>query len=163
MTVPFERFWAIYPKKQGKAQAEKKWPKLKIDEETFSLIERHLKTFIGTDMKYIPMGSTYVNQQRWRDMEDIEDTPYTKFLELYNEICTNLMPVYSTEVLSQDRRDAIDTIWRLYEDHQNSDFYAAYFAKVNLDTFLNGTGNGYKADFNYIIKPSTFERVMEHI
>jgi hypothetical protein len=161
--IPFSDFWKIYPRKDGKAMAEKKWQKLKINEETFKLIERHLKTFAGKEKQYIPMGSTYVNQQRWRDIEDVEDdTPYTKFLELYNEVCTNLYPVYSTDVISQDRRDAIDTIWRLYQDHQNSDFYAEYFAKANQDVFLNGQGNGYKADFNYIIKPETFERVMEH-
>lgn len=66
--VPFERFWPLYPKKKGKAVAKKKWEKLKITDDVFQVIKNHLSiAYLNTEFKFIPDGSTYVNQQRWQD------------------------------------------------------------------------------------------------
>ena len=69
----FRRFWEIYPRKQGKQEAEKAWKKLAPDEE---LLER-LLTALGKartcdqwsrdNGRYIPYPATWLNQKRWED------------------------------------------------------------------------------------------------
>lgn len=66
--VPFEDFWQLYPKKQAKAPAQKAWNKIKPDQALFNLITNHLATaYQHTELQFVPMPTTYINQQRWLD------------------------------------------------------------------------------------------------
>lgn len=69
----FEEFWAAYPRKDGKKVARQKWNRLKPDEETrkkiLADIERRKRSpeWLKENGRFIPMPSTYLNQQRWED------------------------------------------------------------------------------------------------
>jgi hypothetical protein len=69
----FESFWAAYPRKVGKAQAQKVWSKLKPDEETVRLIAENIALRIkygewsDSNKTFIPHASTYLNNARWED------------------------------------------------------------------------------------------------
>ena len=67
----FNRFWAAYPKKIGKGEAEKAWGKLTGDEtflETLlAALERQQPWLLRENGKYIPNPSTWLNQRRWED------------------------------------------------------------------------------------------------
>jgi len=66
--ITFDKFWSIYPKKVGKADAEKRWNRAKITDDIFNLIANHLSiAYLTTEKKFIPNPSTYINQQRWND------------------------------------------------------------------------------------------------
>lgn len=66
--VHFDQFWELYPRKESKAPAKKIWDKLKVEDELFSKIESHLRiAYIGTEKKFIPHPTTYLNQERWQD------------------------------------------------------------------------------------------------
>lgn len=75
--TPFLRFWAAYPNKKGKQEAEKTWRKRKLDARCDDLIA-HVRLMAATDADwlrgYAPMGSTYLNQARW---EDVPKRPYS--------------------------------------------------------------------------------------
>lgn len=67
----FETFWQRYPRKQGKANAQKAWAKQKLDPQLDTIL-RHVELMrcedVGwQDPQYIPHASTYLNQQRWHD------------------------------------------------------------------------------------------------
>jgi DNA-binding MarR family transcriptional regulator len=74
----FDRFWAAYPKKQKKLEAQKIWGKLKPDVELAGQIikdvQRRKDTFDWTkeNRKYCPLPSSYLNGRRWED--EIEAT-----------------------------------------------------------------------------------------
>lgn len=75
-TSRFAEFWKAYPLKKGKAEAEKKWKKKKLDrladqilEDVRNRQERDRRWING----YIPYGSTYVSNEVWRD--EIEENP----------------------------------------------------------------------------------------
>ena len=73
----FDLFWQLYPRKAAKKPAMKKWNRLsKSDRQS---ILAHLKTSPYADRKpeFIPMPTTYLNQERWQDVEDAspEDLP----------------------------------------------------------------------------------------
>lgn len=77
----FDEFWKLYPKKVGKAQAEKAWKKLKVDEallETMKkAIERQKRSKQWKDKQFIPYPATWLNGRRWEDeLEERTDLNY---------------------------------------------------------------------------------------
>lgn len=73
----FEALWNLYPRKEGKENAFKKYQRIckRVDDET---IKRGILNYIeeiqkkGTEKKYIKMGSTWFNGECWND--EYEDT-----------------------------------------------------------------------------------------
>lgn len=69
----FDEFWAEYPKKRSKGQAEKTWVKLKPDEQLFEAIMTGLKRaktsvdWTKNGGQYIPYPSTWLNAKGWED------------------------------------------------------------------------------------------------
>lgn len=67
----FEEFWAAYPNKKGRQDAEKRWKRDKLDAMADSIID-HVRLMQSEDdgwrRGYVPMGSTYLNQSRWTDV-----------------------------------------------------------------------------------------------
>lgn len=97
----FDRFWAAYPKKVGKADARKKFEKLVPDEPTLSAILSSLDYLKTTDQwqrdngKYIPNPSTWLNQKRWQD--EASQPPATV------RSTENLRPVFDREYTFEER------------------------------------------------------------
>lgn len=69
----FDALWKIYPKKNARLTAQKKWDVLKPDRETCRAILAGLERDKRSEQwqrdggKYIPMLSTWLNQRRWED------------------------------------------------------------------------------------------------
>lgn len=101
----FDRFWAAYPKKVGKADARKKFEKLVPDESTLSAILSSLEYLKATDQwqrengKYIPNPSTWLNQKRWQD--EASQSPTTV------RSTDNLRPVFDREYTFEERMNGV--------------------------------------------------------
>jgi|GEM_PF-858701 len=69
----FDQFWAAYPRKKSKGQAEKAWAKLKPDEQLFCAIMAGLeraKTSAEWQKEggqFIPYPATWLNAKGWED------------------------------------------------------------------------------------------------
>jgi hypothetical protein len=69
----FEQLWKQYPRKDGKKDAKLAYFKARKDKTTYEEVENGIKRFIsslknrGTGKEFIPMGSTWFNQNRWTD------------------------------------------------------------------------------------------------
>lgn len=69
----FNEFWKLYPKKVDKANARKKWLRLKPNDELFKTIMSALENQITfkkwheIDKQYIPNPTTWINGERWED------------------------------------------------------------------------------------------------
>lgn len=69
----FVRFWKLYPRKVGKAAAEKVWKKLKVTPVLFTrLAEALARQVVSEDWtrdggRYIPHLATWLNGKRWED------------------------------------------------------------------------------------------------
>ncbi len=100
----FNRFWAAYPRKVGKAAAEKVFKKLHPSEallqKMFKTIEAEKKTlqWQRDNGQYIPHPTTWLNQGRWDDevqsadginqgnpSYDIDDFVKLSMLQIHNE------------------------------------------------------------------------------
>lgn len=70
----FEEFWSLYPKHDGKAVAYKSWikkqPNIEVVKNALSW-QTKLDGWVKENGKYIPMASTYINQERWDDEKPI--------------------------------------------------------------------------------------------
>jgi uncharacterized protein YdaU (DUF1376 family) len=65
----FDRFWAVYPRKVGKAEAEKVWTKLNPDDALTDTIIAAvvLQTRGWDDPKFIPHARRWLYASRWED------------------------------------------------------------------------------------------------
>ncbi|WP_372362876.1 hypothetical protein ACCQ10_09275 [Xanthomonas sp. NCPPB 1325] len=67
----FAEFWAVYPNKKSRQEAEKAWKRKKLDpicDELITHVQLMQAADDGWQRGYIPMGSTYINQARWEDI-----------------------------------------------------------------------------------------------
>ena len=70
ISVPsFERWWARWPKKQGKSDARRHWLNMSAPEKASAWLaldgwERYAAAHGN---KYVPFGSSWLFQQRWED------------------------------------------------------------------------------------------------
>lgn len=69
----FETFWASYPRKDGKQKALRAWLKLKPSRELCAVMwdalerAKRSRQWAKDNGEYIPMMSTWLNQERWKD------------------------------------------------------------------------------------------------
>jgi hypothetical protein len=81
----FHEFWNEYPKKTGKGLAEKSFIKIKPTESLFSEIMSALskakkcQQWKRDNGQFIPYPATWLNQKRWEDDYDGEETQRTGF------------------------------------------------------------------------------------
>lgn len=71
--MDFDTFWKDYPNKKGNRDlARNKWKSYKITPSYYlETIKPHFtKAYKDTEKRFIPHGSTYVNQKRWNDEID---------------------------------------------------------------------------------------------
>jgi len=64
----FDAFWKLYPRKVGKATAEKSWIKARINgdfDRVMTSLAEQIKNW--DDPKFIPHASTWLNGRRWED------------------------------------------------------------------------------------------------
>jgi hypothetical protein len=93
----FDKWYAIYPKKQARATAEKAWQKLKLDR-LATTINVRTQAFVEAytaqgKLDYLPMPATFLNQRRWEDEFDqpvvvtstkTESKPVDMRIRMYN-------------------------------------------------------------------------------
>jgi hypothetical protein len=68
----FAAFWSAYPKKLGKAQAEKAWcalnPQNGLADAIIASVQDHLTCDQWRDPQYIPYPASFLNGRRWEDV-----------------------------------------------------------------------------------------------
>ena len=78
--IEFDEFWSLYPKKAGKIEANKAWIKKNPDINVVKVAlswQKEQDSWKKDNGQFIPMASTYLNQERWND-----ERPAPKKLEL---------------------------------------------------------------------------------
>jgi hypothetical protein len=83
INIPFEDFWNEYAKKVGdKKSAEKKWCKLsdKDRKKIMDFIPGWKKTI--TDKQYQPYPTTFLNQRRWENEDELSQAEKKKELTI---------------------------------------------------------------------------------
>ena len=74
LTLAFDRFWKIYPKKVGKDKALENWKRKKPSIEIVLIALKWQITspkWLEDGGRFIPHPATYINQGRWKDEPEI--------------------------------------------------------------------------------------------
>lgn len=80
----FELLWKIYPNKKGKSQAMQKYSLARKQGVTYEEVRQGLESYIkyckieNIEQKFIKHGSTWFNQQCWKDEYEVTRKPTTK-------------------------------------------------------------------------------------
>lgn len=64
--IGFEKFWELYPRKEGKKNCIPKWDRLKTQTQQ-KILDTLPKFLEGKDLQFVPMPETYFNKERWDD------------------------------------------------------------------------------------------------
>lgn len=73
MLERFERFWKVYPRKEGKGKAEESFGKYQPDDALTDTMIQAVQAYKKTEQwkrdggQFIPHPSTWLNQRRWED------------------------------------------------------------------------------------------------
>lgn len=71
----FEQFWAAYPRRLAKKDAEKAWKKIPVHMQTdvIAALRNHVKSWQqkGTEKQFIPYPASWLNGARWEDEIDL--------------------------------------------------------------------------------------------
>jgi len=90
-----------------------------------------------------------------------EKVPYRKIIEIYHEECPDLPRV---KVLNETRKRLLRARWK---EKPDLNFWREYFKKVHKSDFLCGRVDPrdgrqpFIADFEWLIRPSNFAKVLE--
>ena len=87
----FERFYAAYPRKKSRKQAEKAFASLNPDEQLLQAIlaglERAMKSGEWSNPQFIPHPATWLNAQGWLDVIAVEySPPVHEVIDIFNEV-----------------------------------------------------------------------------
>ena len=87
LTNTFDAAWSAYPRKIGKAAARKAWEKAteKVSPDVLSdKLAEYVDSLAGTDPRYTPHLSTWLNGERWQD--EIEKPQKSGFRSMVAEL-----------------------------------------------------------------------------
>jgi hypothetical protein len=112
----FEQFWAAYPKRQAKADAEKAWAKLfpRADparlEKILDTVQRYMQSGQWRETRYIPNPATFLNREKW-DEEIIVVTTNNSGRGLSQPATGNRYFELAAEMEAEERRVGNDHGW----------------------------------------------------
>ena len=99
--MSFDKFYTLYPRKQGRRAAEKSWQRLSSQEQQDALeaLPNHIEYWKlkQTEKDFIPHPATWLNQGRWEDELDMEVKKNKK----------PDLPWYSTEELTAKKAQEV--------------------------------------------------------
>lgn len=82
----FTKFYAAYPRHEGKADAQKAFGKIAPDEELLGIMLQAIETQKTSsqwqDSRYIPLPASWLNGKRWED--EVQTRPSVKALNAHN-------------------------------------------------------------------------------
>lgn len=84
-----------------------------------------------------------------------DPTPYKKIVELYNTICESLPKVVK---LTEQRKRMLKSRWKEYP---SLDYFKKVFELAEESDFLSGRRGDWQANFDWLIRPSNFTKVLE--
>ncbi len=63
----FDEFWSLYPRRSAKKKAQQIWRNMTKKKRQAAIAHISANPYLGTDPQYIPMPTTYLNQERFED------------------------------------------------------------------------------------------------
>ena len=125
----FDQFWQAYPRKQGRKKALSSWqsstmkPEVQIILNSLEL-QKKSEQWRKDGGQYIPMPTTWINQERWNDQLHIDvQKPVVKidkkqqYERAFQDILKRLKEYKATALNPSDYQDGIRALSDAYKDY----------------------------------------------
>lgn len=89
---------------------------------------------------------------------ELPKCPHKDIVNLYHELLPELAKVKDW---TTKRQGYLRTVWNGNESRQNLDYWNRFFMYVKQSNFLMGRANDFKADLEWLVKPSNFIKIIE--
>ena len=118
---------------------------------------------IDIDLEVEGEGETDISPQA-----EAENCPFAKIKDLYHKICISYPKLRSEDESIDDsspqtdgnRKKAIAARWRTYK---SLDIFEELFQIAESSSFLKGNNDrNWSADFDWMMKPTNFSKILEH-
>lgn len=120
--------------------------------ETLQITQRN-----GTDIDIDKELDKDIDKDKDTIVLDVPETPYKEIAELYNGICISFNPI---KQITDKRKGNMNA--RYKESKCNIEVFKILFTKMQESNFLKGGwDSGGKADFDWVMKPTNFVKVLE--
>jgi len=87
-----------------------------------------------------------------------QNCPHQKIVDLYHQILPELPPVRD---ITPSRQKSLRARWRSHKRFQNMKFWSDFFELVSTSDFLMGRAKDWQADFDFMIRASKFQKIIE--
>lgn len=119
-------------------------------------VDNRLKRVRATVFEPFPNSSETVTET----VPKKERIPYDELVKLYHELCPSLPRVVK---LTESRKRYLQARWR---ENSDMEFWRGFFKRVEDSDFLTGRADygkrsPFKADFEWILRPSNFVKILE--
>lgn len=143
----FDEFYAAYPKRQKRAEAEKAWRKLSPSSELrqtimVALVQHQAQEAWAKDGgQFVPLPASWLNARRWEDELAVETPqstcPASEIVEIYHAFCPQFDPV---TVLDTTLLRLLEDRWTEDVVHRDLEFWKDFFnaAKPLQQVFYRG-------------------------
>lgn len=164
----FAEFYAAYPKRQKRAEAEKAWRKLNPSPELQATILSALAVHRAQDAwqrdagQFVPLPASWLNAKRWLDELDVSTVPSAcpaaEIVEIYHEFCPNFA---SVTVLDDTLREMIQERWAEHPVQQDLGFWQDFFHAANRLTQVFYRGDQRKPYLEALVARPNFRDIVE--
>jgi len=110
------------------------------------------------DVAYTAAMNALSHCDKIEKKQESDTIPYEKIVGTYNSHCQSLTKVVK---LTDARKKSMRARWNENQAYQCAQFWIDFFTQVNQSSFLTGKDTKWKADFDWLMKPNNFTKVLE--
>lgn len=155
--VGSETDYALQKKLQR--QSSGKLPPASVDNGVDNVHTDNRDRYKEIDNRYtdIDVKSTEVDNTSPQAEAVTTNCPYAEIKNLYHSICVSFPKI---KTIDGNRKKAVGARWRTY---RNLDAFKEMFEIAENSSFLKGENDrNWSADFDWMMKPTNFSKIMEH-
>ena len=142
---------------KAKRSAEARWNK--VDKENNNLDDANaLQTECEGNAKHKPLNTKHKPLTSSTKLSKDNLCPHKDIVDLYHEVLPELSKV---KQWTPKRQGYLRTVWNGNESRQNLDYWRRFFSYVKKSDFLMGRANDFKANLEWLVKPSNFIKIIE--
>jgi len=164
----FDDFYAAYPRRQKRAEAEKAWRKLNPSPALRQIIMSALAlhqtqdAWIKDGGQFVPLPASWLNARRWEDELEVTTSqpacPDAEIVAIYHDCCPQFDRV---TVVDETLRRLLEERWREHEAQQDLEFWVDFCKAAGSMSQVFYRGQHRKPYLEALVARQNFRDIVE--
>lgn len=164
----FDEFYAAYPRRQKRAEAEKAWRKLSpspgLRQMLMAALAQHQlqDSWTKDGGQFVPLPASWLNARRWEDELEVATgqgvCPASEVVATYHQHCPKFDLV---TVIDDTLRGLLEERWREHEAHQDLGFWSDFFTTASSMNQVFYRGQHRKPYLEALVARQNFRDIVE--